>query len=88
MKKNKFENLRDEFDRLGTDEKFQFAVEAIIRTIGDVANKAADAVHRDDAAQNVADAFKKMTEDFHSAFQSKKTPRGKRPRKKNPSRRK
>lgn len=86
MGKNKFDNLRDEFDRLATDEKFKFAVEAIIRTIGDVANKAADAVHRDDAAQNVADAFKKMADDFQSAF--KKTTRGKRSRKKTSARRK
>ncbi len=72
MAKKRYENVRDQFNRLDTDEKFQFAVEAMIRTIGDIANKAADVASRDETVQTVVTSVKKMAEDIESSFRPKK----------------
>jgi len=83
--KKRYDNLRDQFDQLGTDEKLQFAVEAIIRTVGDVASKAADVASREDAVQTVVASVKKMAEDIHSSFQPKTKKRRRRPQTKKKS---
>ncbi len=75
MTKKHFDNLRDEFDRLRTEEKLQFAVEAMVKTLGDVINKAADTVEREDVAQHVADSMRKMADDIRSSFRKPKRKR-------------